>query len=516
MEPKTDRSGNDHEHYSVDEMMARLKHHNRDKEQQDKIKDGELVTRPDGSQVIKVKKRRRRSKQPSKKTNPKLKWAIIGTASSLALVLVAFTIFIIARYNGASFKEKTETSITRLVTGNSTKIEQLRVTPLSVAASEAAINWDKDTFFQSATFSAIKADLKVTSFLSRAWNGEEILANHGTIQLQLPERNRAESVDSLISNYRFKSYRCEKLDLLFGGSEGAPSVKGIHASLQQLPDSHYQVAFNNGIIDIPGWPNLEVSSGVLTLKSSNAEIEARLAASDNNKGELLIKGIIYKDKDQPVTLDVKSINYPIEDMLGEDFGRIIEGYIHSDMGALSYDPKQGDINALSFIMPFNSNQLNISELPMLNDLRDLTGKSQYLHPSFTHCRGTIMRNLSDISLSNLNLISSKLLSIEGNISVNAQGMLSGELNVGIPSRLFDDKTPAPKIFSVPRNGNIYTKVTLGGTVHSPHDDFNARLKSSSRAIIQKQSMFADEGKILPITPLEKSEQKEKTFEALTN
>ena len=107
MEPETDRSSNDHEHYSVDEMMDRLKHHNRDKEQQDKIKDGELVTRPDGSQVIKVKKRRRRSKQPSKKANPKLKWAIIGTASFLALALVAFTIFIIARYNGISFKEKT-------------------------------------------------------------------------------------------------------------------------------------------------------------------------------------------------------------------------------------------------------------------------------------------------------------------------------------------------------------------------------------------------------------------------
>ena len=138
MEPKTDRSGNDHDHYSVDEMMAQLKHHNRDKEHQDKIKDGELVTRPDGSQVIKVKKRRRRSKQPSKKTNPKLKWALIGTASGLALVLVAFTIFIIARYNGASFKEKTETSVTKLLAGNSTKIEQLRVTPLSAAASQAA------------------------------------------------------------------------------------------------------------------------------------------------------------------------------------------------------------------------------------------------------------------------------------------------------------------------------------------------------------------------------------------
>jgi len=515
MEPKTDRSSNDHEHYSVDEMMARLKRHNRDKEQQEKIKDGELVTRPDGSQVIKVKKHRRRSKQPSKKTNPKLKWAIIGTASSLALVIVAFTIFIIARYNGASFKEKTETSITELVAANSTKLEQLRVTPLSAVASEATINWDKETFFQSATFSAIKADVKATSFLSRAWNGEEVLADHGTIQLQLPERNRAESIDSIISHYRFKSYRCEKLDILFGDSEDAPSVKGLHASLQQLPDSHYQVAFNNGIIDILNWPNLEISSGILTFKSSNTEIEARLGASENNKGELLIKGIIYKDKDQPVVLDVKSINYPIEDILGEDFGRIIEGYIHSDMGALSYNPKQDDVNALSFIMPFNSNQLNIRGLPMLNDLRDLTGESQYLHPSFTHCRGTIMRNLSGMSLSNLNLISSQLLSIEGDISVNAEGMLSGELNVGIPSRLFDSKTPAPKIFSAPKDGNIYAKITLGGTVHNPHDDFNARLKSSSTTIIQKPPVFEDQGEILPITPLEKSEQKEKAFEALT-
>jgi hypothetical protein len=514
MEPKTDRSSNDHDHYSVDEMMARLKRHNRDKEQQDKIKDGELVTRPDGSQVIKVKKRRRRSKQPSKKTNPKLKWAIIGTASALAMALVAFTIFIIAKYNGTSFKEKTEISISKLVAADLTKLEQLRVTPLSAAASKATISWDKESFFQSAKFSAIKADLKVTSFLSRAWNGEEILADSGTIQLQLPEQNRAESIDSITSNYRFKSYRCEKLDLLFGDSEGAPSVKGVHASLQQLPDSHYQVVFNNGTIDIPNWPKLEVSSGILTLKSSNAEIEARLGAS-GNKGELLIKGIIYKDKDQPVLLDVKSINYPIEDVLGEDFGRIIEGYIHSDMGALSYNPKQDDFNALSFIMPFNSNQLNISELPMLNDLRDLTGKSQYLHPSFTHCRGTIMRNLNGISLSNLNLISSQLLSIEGNISVNAQGQLSGELKVGIPSRLFDSKTPAPKIFSAPKDGNIYVKVTLGGTVHSPYDDFNARLKSSSADIIQKTPVFEDQVETLPVTPLEKSEQKEKAFEALT-
>ncbi|NCF12203.1 MAG: hypothetical protein GWP68_02310 [Verrucomicrobiaceae bacterium] len=488
MEPKTDRSSNDHDHYSVDEMMARLKRHNRDKEQQDKIKDGELVTRPDGSQVIKVKKRRRRSKQPSKKTNPKLKWAIIGTASALAMALVAFTIFIIAKYNGTSFKEKTEISISKLVAADLTKLEQLRVTPLSAAASKATISWDKESFFQSAKFSAIKADLKVTSFLSRAWNGEEILADSGTIQLQLPEQNRAESIDSI------------KLDLLFGDSEGAPSVKGVHASLQQLPDSHYQVVFNNGTIDIPNWPKLEVSSGILTLKSSNAEIEARLGAS-GNKGELLIKGIIYKDKDQPVLLDVKSINYPIEDVLGEDFGRIIEGYIHSDMGALSYNPKQDDFNALSFIMPFNSNQLNISELPMLNDLRDLTGKSQYLHPSFTHCRGTIMRNLN--------------VSIEGNISVNAQGQLSGELKVGIPSRLFDSKTPAPKIFSAPKDGNIYVKVTLGGTVHSPYDDFNARLKSSSADIIQKTPVFEDQVETLPVTPLEKSEQKEKAFEALT-
>lgn len=342
-----------------------------------------------------------------------------------------------------------------------------------------------------------------------------MLSKKGVIQLQIPERNRTQSIDSVSSIYRFQSYRCEALDIIFGGSNTAPSIDGLHATLQKLPNNQHQVSFNNGTLNINHWPELAISSGIATLQSSNADIEARIKANNNHKGELIIKGIVYKDREQPIVLDVKSIKYPLEDILGKDLGQVIKGEINSDMGSLSYGDKPNEENGLRFIMPFNSNLMHLSELPMLNDLRDLTGKSHYLHPSFTYCRGNVIRSSERVSLKNLKLISSQLLSIEGNISVDNEGTLSGELEIGIPSRLFDTTTPAPKIFSAPRDGNIYTKVKLGGTIHNPHDDLNARLKTDHKSIIHKAPNFDSPTKLNPLSPQKKSKQIERTFEELT-
>ncbi|MDG1357978.1 MAG: hypothetical protein P8P36_07275 [Akkermansiaceae bacterium] len=515
MEPNTDSKEGHHDHYSVDEMMDRLKRHKRAQDKQDETKDGELITRSDGTQAIKVRKRKRRSKKAPKENNPRLKWAAIGIVSGLTFLSVVFTMFIITMYNGGSFKEKTAISITKLLKANSTQLDQLRVTPISAKVFGAEVSWGNETFFQEATFSSIKADIRATSFFSSSWHGNEMLSKKGQIQLQIPEQNRAQNIGGIRSNYRFQAYRCEDLDVSFGAHDTVPAIKGAHATLQQLPNRRYQVSFNKGSLNIPHWPELTISSGIVTLHSSNAEIEARLKANNDHKGEIIIKGIVYKDKDQPIVLDVKSINYPLEDILGKGLGHMIKGEINSDMGSISYTHGQKEEGDLSFIMPFNSNQLHISELPMLNDLRDLTGKSNYLHPSFSFCRGSIIRSRDGVSLRNLNLISSQLLSIKGDITVDHEGNLSGELEIGIPSRLFDDKAPAPAIFSSPKDGNIHTKIKLGGTIHNPHDNLNARLRSSHTSILSKPLSFEKPSTLNPHTPQETSKQKVKAFEELT-
>lgn len=515
MESETDQAGQTHKHYSVDEMMDQLKQQQRDKETQKRLKDGELITRPDGTQVIKVKKRKRRSKQAPKALNPNVKWSIIGTTAGLGITVIIFTIYIITKYNGATFKEETESNITELLAAESTKLSQLRMTPLFTKAAQAEVLWGDQSFYRTARFDNIRADIKLTSFFSRYWNGEEILAERGEVHLQIPENNSSESNKPTDSDYRFNSYRCEALDVLFGDQENVCALKGLHATLHQNPNSRYAMAFANGVLHAPNWPNLEISSGVLKFNPSNAEIEARLAAEGNRQGELRIQGVVYRDKNESVTLDVKSVNYPLEELLGEDFGQIIQGNIHSDMGSLSFDSEKGKDLALSFIMPFNSNQINILELAMLSDLRNLTGKSQYLHPTFTYCRGTIMRTAKTTTLSNLKLISSKLLNLEGEISVDHEGNLSGKLEIGIPSRIFSATSPAPKIFSAREDGNTYTQVTLGGTVHSPHDNLNERLKAGRVIIIENPPILTNPAESSKITPHANPEDKEKAFEELT-
>lgn len=495
--------------------MARLKRNDRqkrssssDSDPSDPRKDGELVTRADGSQVVKVRRRKRRSSQPqkkaAKKTNPKLKWAMLGLLIGILVILAAGTIFIIAKYNGRQFKESTEATISKLSGAETTALTQLRVTPISAKASKVELDWGKHSFLQSASFNSLYANILATSFFSNEWIGEEVVARLGKIHLQTPATNLEPPLERVLSPYQFGTFRCNQLDLHFGRDRDAPAVTGLQIALRRQVDERYQIVFQGGLMKIKNWPSLEISSGIVTLNARDCEIEALLEAGDAHKGELTIKGRIAKDTSRPVILDVRAKDYPIQELLGAGLGRLIQGEIRSDMGSLSYDYKKQAADTLSFIMPFNSTELRISEMPFLTELQNLTGDTQYVRPTFNHCLGTMMRTSEGVSLDNLSLTCSGVLTIKGGLSVNADGILAGDLNVGIPARLFSKKSPPPSIFSEPHNGFIYTKITLSGSIHNPHDNLNQLLQTS-----------AHKNPPSPAPPTGKNEVMEREFEDLT-
>ncbi len=523
MAPNPNQPTPDGENYSVDEMMARLKRNERQKRSANPANDGELITRPDGSQVVRVRKRKRRSKQPEKKTakptDPRLKWIILGSLAGLFLILLVSTVFIITKYNGRSFKEKTESTVSSLTGAHTTQLTQLRVTPVSAKANKAELTWDQHAFFHSATFSGIRADIKATSFFSNDWIGEEVVAATGKIIMQTPATTVEMDNDTSPSPYQYRSFRCDDLDIRFGSDRRAPAITGLQASLRKQVDEHYQLVFNDGLMQIPNWPELNITSGIIRLQPGYAEIETRLAATNGRKGELLIEGRIAKNTANPAVLDVKAKNYPIQQLLGKDLGRLIQGEIQSDLGTLSYNYGKETKDALSFILPFNSTELHLREFPMFTDLKEVTkGDTQYIRPVLTHCRGTIIRTSEGVTLNNLDLVSSRVLSLKGHITVTPQGALSGELMVGIPSRVFGrDETP-PAIFSEPHSGFIYTKVTLGGSVHNPHDNLNELLRNSRKSSTTKPVATPTPSTLTPAIPADSTEEykrkKQQEFEDL--
>ena len=472
-------NSSDTDNYSVDDMMARLKKGDRQKRQSDRDPEGELITREDGTQVVKVRRRKRRSKQSSRrssgsKTNPKLKWAILAGTVGLTVLLTAGIIFIIAKYNGRHFKATTESTISELSGATQTKLTQLRVSPVSANAQKAEITWDNQAFIKNASFRTIHANIKANSFFSRRWIGEDIVATSGKIILQEPSASAESIISEIVSPYVFNAYRCNKLQLLFGSERGASSIQNLKASLRPLVDGQHKIIFHDGILKVKTWPDMTIESGIINLKPNSADIDAILKSSKSHNGEILIAGNILKNSSSPIALDIKAKNYPIQELLGKDLGWLIQGQLQSESGTFSYSFDKLPSEALSFILPFNSNELKCKGLPLFRELHQLIGEAAYVTPVFYSCRGTLMRTSKGITINDLELINNNLLNIKGNLSVSAKGKLSGNLSVGIPVSAFHRKAPAP--FSEPKGGFHYLDITLNGTAKSPNDSLHQQLK----------------------------------------
>lgn len=477
-ENTSDSSTTESENYSVDAMMARLKKGNRQKRQSDKPQEGELITREDGTQVVKVRRRKRRSKQSPKKgisqTNPKLKWVILGTLVGTTVLLAAGSIFIIAKYNGRHFKATTESTISELSGATQTTLTQLRVTPVSANAQKTEITWDKHAFIKDASFSSIRANIKATSYFSSRWIGEDIIADKGTVRLQIPSSSAESIISDTTSPYEFGAYRCAKLQLLFGSDRGVPAINDLKVSLRQLDNGQHQIIFHDGTFKVKNWPIMSIESGIALLNSDSVNIDAILKSSQAHNGELTITGNILKDITTPATLDIKAKNYPIQELLGKDLGRLIKGALQSESGTFSYHYNKPAAEALSFILPFNSNEIQCEGLPLFRELNKLIGNTAYVSPIFYQCRGTILRTSEGISVNDLELINNDLMLIRGNISVSAKGRLSGKLSVGIPQTAFRDSAPAP--FAGPVGGFHSIDISLSGSAKSPNDNLHQQLK----------------------------------------
>ncbi|NWK57206.1 hypothetical protein HW115_16405 [Verrucomicrobiaceae bacterium N1E253] len=477
---KSNQSNPSNESVSVDEMMARLKRGNRKKrhsESKEKRKsEGELVTREDGTQAIKVRRRKRRSKQPKKQsqTDPRLKWILLGCFGIGFVLLIVASIFIIVKYNGRTFKADTESMICSLSGSQSAELTQLRVTPVSAKANKVDIHWDKHSFIQNASFNNLRADIKATSFFSKNWIGEEIVASTGTLHLQVPQPSSEPNEATASPPYEFEAYRCNQLSLSFGDQRKAPQIADIEVSLRELANEQKQIVFSNGTLKIPDWPQMQLASGVLTLKSKSADIEARLVSESSNQGEITLKGSLPNNTRTAASLDVSAKNFPMEELLGKEMGRLIQGNIQSRSGSFSYDYNKAPEEALSFNLPFNATELFMSGLPMFKDLKKLTGETAYARVNFFNSTGVLMRTAQGLTLSEIDFANSSLLTMEGSIRVNHDGALSGTLKLGVPESYFEEEVPAP--FTGPNSGFYHIDVKLAGNIRTPSDNLHSQLK----------------------------------------
>ena len=165
----------DQRSYSVDEMMEQLKKGDREKRRSE---EAELVTRPDGSQVMRVRRRKRRSNQPAKVEERKKRrygiFVLIGLIV-VALGVGAAVLVLVAKFNSKGFREEFEQSLSSASTAK-VGVSDFSVTPFSSQAGAVQFAWSPGGLPKSLTLEKLKGDVRVSSFVGSGLKGHEIVA----------------------------------------------------------------------------------------------------------------------------------------------------------------------------------------------------------------------------------------------------------------------------------------------------------------------------------------------------
>jgi hypothetical protein len=422
------------ERYSIDEMMDRLKNAPAENPQ-----DGELITRADGTQVVRTRKRKRRSSQSQKETVQKTQRAKILQVSAVLVLLLATGLAIgaaILYVNSSPFRDKLIRDIQQ-DSGATAELIQFRMNPKTANAAQLSLTWPEGSFLQSLQLSNLNAEVFPTSFIGKPMNGEEISAINGVLNLHFPKVGSEVNPLPPSSTIHFKRYRTQRLDVTLGDplNPMISLVKSEGSLTAQSVGGHPQLALYQGNVAIAGCPKLRLDRALVEFGREEINfINLRLLHEKKDGGSLAFSGKIapYRTQ-QPASLAVRLESFDLSGLIGPELGQLISATIDSvpaeNSNYLSFMPT-GDSPAkldISFCAAPLS-PVEIHRFPFLVVLARLLDNPWFEHPTFeSKSSGTLHRESGTVSLRDLNLESRPSILVSSRSSVRWKMDSAGSL-----------------------------------------------------------------------------------------
>lgn len=502
------------EKYSIDEMMDRLKKPNPENPEA-----GELVTRADGSEAIRVRKRKRRSSQPKKeqKIRSRRSHIIQISAAVITLILAALAIGAAVIYvNSSLFRDNLVNKI-RSTTGANVDLAMFRMNPKTANANSLNLQWPEGNVLKTLSMRGIISEIFPSSLFGKSMNGEETTLTQVNVTLRIPVADqplRIEPAPERISPIRFERYRTTNFNADFLDPDGSAAIRLTKSEASLAPNAvngKFQLSLNQGELLLKGWPKMRVDRAFMEFRGKEIDvIGLRILDESENRGIFEFSGTITPySPDKLSTLNVDLKSFQLGGLLGPDLGQFISGRIDS-----LATPKSNYFTFYSSATPTAklavtfqsslSSAIEFSKFPFLFNLSQTLGDDWFQRPVFggESASATFLRQSSVVSLTELNFENKGRMAIRGNISLSSTSALSGELEIGIPDAMVSiaKASRLTTLFGPPSAGFRWMKIKLGGTAAKPTDNFKDQF-------LAPESNSAEESGIY--------EHKNSTFEELT-
>jgi hypothetical protein len=486
---------NEPEKYSIDEMMERLQSRPDDASPED----GELVIRADGSQAIKVRKRKRRSRQPHKeKLVISRRAKIIQVAASLVILLLAiFGCGIALIYaNSAPFREGLAGMIASR-TSATVELGQFRMTPTRANAGQIHLNWPEGNAIQEISCRNISATITPSSFLGKSIKGDEVTSPEGTMTLRVPDPSKprlAQAAGQKTSgDVVFKSLSCANLTILLG-EKAFPTARISKTEASFVPANSKglpQLLLNRGELAIPGWPKLLVDRSYIEFRGPVVDVVGmRFRSEKESIGHLEVSGTVspYETATASI-LSVELKTFPLAGIVGPEWSRMFNGQVDSRPAAKSNflviqaGPDLGGALQVSFAGSAAS-PFQVSRFPFLFAIGQITDDGWYENPRFEgDASGVLRRSDGGVFFENLNFSNKSRMALRGSVSSSADLKLSGQIKLGLADAviLASKNAKLNNLFGPPDEGFRWLNLKISGTVMSPSDNFRELYEATPEA-----------------------------------
>lgn len=489
------------EKYSLDEMLERLQ----GKQSPEPESTGELVTRSDGTQAVKVRRRKRRSVQPHKeeaKKNLRLR-AIQVSSLVIFIILLGLTFGGLFVYsNSTPFRNKVLAKLNE-ATGAKTTLHQMRVTPASSRAVQADFEWPAGNTIKRLSITDVRAQALIGGAIGSGWSANEISASRGTIELGEAEPGqplRFFPKATTGSPVHFSRLAVNKLNLLIGNPRD-PAIRLNETEATFYPGvsgSKSTIRLYRGQSQIRDWPQFRLDRALLeTTTGSDIEIVTlRLLHELDNTGSIELSGTLQPGSiTRGQRLGVKMSSFNLNGIAGPSLGHLIAGRVDS-AGSPESNTLEFSKNGGSLTVNFSSapNTLpKANNFPFLTKLSKITENPWFIDTTFRDAfSGTLHRDNGNVSMTGLNLLSRTHLWITGDLSLAPNDVLAGNLKVGLPEAVVisSENKGLAAAFAEKRDGFRWISLKISGTASRPIDNFDeVAANAASSAGGQGQDMF---------------------------
>ena len=478
------------EKFSIDEIIDRLKQSSADEAQEQ----GELITRADGTQAVRVRKRKRRSQQPEKAVaGQQRRSRMIQVSAVLILLLAAALVFgsAIIYANSSSFREK----IIRLIgdcSGAQVKLERLRINPARAVAGQVTLTWPEGNALRELAVRGASADIAPSSFFGNSLHGEEVSCSQGLLTVAVPKPGEPLRTGAALegpSEVRFQRYAISKLQVRFGDPVLPLAwLEDSEASFQpNNAGGRPQLLLNRGVIHMLGWPKLRLDRSHIEFPVGELNIVGmRLLPENDNLGTIELTGAVSPYAiDQSSVLSVRLESFPLPEIAGTDMGRLVSGRISSvtvptNTLSLQGAPDLTPVLTVTFQNPLAS-PVQIHHFPFITQLARAMEDNWFESPIFEEdAKGMLVRSGSSVTLEGLDFRNKDRMAVRGTLTVTKDRKLSGALRVGItPAMVASAPNRNLDLLAGPvEDGFRWFDLKIGGTSNAPTDDFLRLLEAA--------------------------------------